>query len=175
MKQAQSTKLWSAWCRHPHRFNELATKSEQWHAKHRLACFNVWHPSLKTVDVLPWTCKTRSEGKWLSRQTSRQSNHHKWLASWKIHSMQAQSQGHHTTDRLEERGVERVRLTIFTERTRKVHHQSDRQRNRFKDKAGKLPMGWQTYGLFWMQKYHFELNWTCQLWNLIAYYAICLM
>ena len=29
-----------------------------------------------------------SEGKWLSKQTGRQSNPHKWLASWKIRSVE---------------------------------------------------------------------------------------
>jgi len=39
--------------------------------------------------------------------------------------LQAQSQGHHTSNRLKERGVERKRETIFLERTREDHGQSD--------------------------------------------------
>ena len=50
-------------CYHPHRFNELAPKSEKWNGKPRLECVNSWHPPSKTpVDILPWTCQ--SEGKW---------------------------------------------------------------------------------------------------------------
>ena len=51
--------------------------------------------------------------KWPSRQTDRQSNPHKLLlGKSKVfrnlrHYPRAQSQGHHTIDRLEERGVER--------------------------------------------------------------------
>ena len=53
-------------CHHPHRFNELATKSEKWNGKPRLECVDGRHPPSKTpVGVLPWTC--RSEGKRPSR------------------------------------------------------------------------------------------------------------
>ena len=46
---------------HPHRLNELATKSEKCNKKHRLVCANVRHPPSETrVDVLLWTF--RSEG-----------------------------------------------------------------------------------------------------------------
>ena len=44
------------------------------------------------------------------------------------------SQGHHTTDRLEERGVES--RTIFLERTREGHRQSNEHWNRFKGNVG---------------------------------------
>ena len=44
-------------CQHPHKFNELATKSEKCNGQHP--------PSKTPVGVLPWTCQ--SEGKWLSR------------------------------------------------------------------------------------------------------------
>ena len=53
-------------CRHPHRFNQLATRSEKWNGKRRLECVDGRHPPLKTpVGVLHWSC--RSEGKWRSR------------------------------------------------------------------------------------------------------------
>ena len=39
------------------------------------------------MDILPWTCQ--SEGKWPSRQTGEQCNHHKWFSSWKIWSVEA--------------------------------------------------------------------------------------
>ena len=49
-------------CHHPHRFNELATKSEKWNGKPRAECDNGQHPPSKTpVGELPWTCL--SEGK----------------------------------------------------------------------------------------------------------------
>ena len=52
-------------CHHPHRFNELATRSEMWNGNPRLECVNGWHPPSKTtMGVLPLTC--RSEGKWLA-------------------------------------------------------------------------------------------------------------
>ena len=35
-------------CRHPHRVNELATNSEKWSGKPRLACANVRHPPSET-------------------------------------------------------------------------------------------------------------------------------
>ena len=54
------------------------------------------------------------------------------------HYMRAQSQGHHTIDRLKERGVERgsARRSSVLERTREGHRQSDEHWNRFKGDAG---------------------------------------
>ena len=49
------------------------------------------------------------------------------------HYLRAQSQGHHTTDRLKERGVERE---IPLERTREGHRLSDERWNCFKDNVG---------------------------------------
>ena len=57
-------------CHPPHRFNELGTKNEKWNGKPRSET-----ASKCPVGVLPWTWQ--SEGKWPSRQTGRQSNHHK--------------------------------------------------------------------------------------------------
>ena len=70
-------------------------------------------PPWKTpVVVPPWTC--RSEGKRPSRQTGGQSSSNNGLLLGRSevlrslrHYLRAQSQGHHTVDRLEERGVER--------------------------------------------------------------------
>ena len=54
------------------------------------------------------------------------------------HYLRAQSQGHHTTDRLKERGVERGSAKrSLLERTREGHRQSDEHWNRFKDNVGK--------------------------------------
>ena len=81
--------------------------------KPRLECVDGRHPPTKTpVGVLPWTC--RSEGKRPSRQTGGQSSSNNGLLLGRSevlrslrHYLRAQSQGHHTVDRLEERGVER--------------------------------------------------------------------
>ena len=52
----------------------------------------------------------------------------------------AQSQGHHTIDRLGgERRRKRKRSTIFLERTRKGHRQSDQHWNCFKGNTGETP------------------------------------
>ena len=59
-----------------------------------------------SVGALPWAC--RCEEKWPSRHNGGKSNPHKWLAARSLrHYLRAQSQGQHTTDRLEDRGVER--------------------------------------------------------------------
>ena len=56
------------------------------------------------------------------------------------HYLRAQSQGHHTVDRLEERGVKRLEevldVMIFLERTREGHRQSDEHWNRLKGNGG---------------------------------------
>ena len=54
------------------------------------------------------------------------------------HYLRAQSQPHHTIDRLEERGVERgsARRSSVLKRTREGHRQSDEHWNRFKGNVG---------------------------------------
>ena len=54
------------------------------------------------------------------------------------HCLRAQSQGHHTIDRLEggERRGKRKHWTTFPERTREGHRQSDEHGNCFKGNAG---------------------------------------
>ena len=48
-----------------------------------------------------------------------------------------ESQGHHTNDRLEERGIEkRKRQTIFLQKTREGHRQSNEYWNRLEDNVG---------------------------------------
>ena len=90
-------------CHHPHRFNDLATKSEKWNGKARPECVNGRHqPSKTSVGVLPW-----SEGKWPSRSTSGLLVERSEVLRSLRHYLWAQSQGHHTIDRLEERGVGR--------------------------------------------------------------------
>ena len=140
-------------CHHPHRFNELATKSEKWKWKPRLACVSVHLPPWQTpVDVLPWTC--RSQGKWPSRETDGQGNPHKWLASRKIWSIKEPETAPagtkprtSITDRLEQKGIERgsAGRSSLT-KTRKGHGQSDQGWTYFKGDTGKT--GRNAYGLF---------------------------
>ena len=57
----------------------------------------------------------------------------------------------------------RKRQTIFLERTREGHRQSDEHWNRFKCNFGETSKrlgGAHNYGLFRAHKYHLELNWT---------------
>ena len=72
-----------------------------------------------------------------------------------------QSQGHHTIDRLEERGVEEEALDDLPERTREGHRQSDEHWNHFKGDIGETTDrrgGAHNYRLFRAHKYHLELN-----------------
>ena len=74
----------------------LLQKVKSGSGKPRLECVDGRHPPSKTnVGVLPWTCW--SEGLLLRRSGNLRSTRH---------YLRAQSQGHHTIDRLEERGVE---------------------------------------------------------------------
>ena len=104
----------------------------------RLECVNGQHPPSKTpVGVLPWTCQ--SEGKWPSRYTSGYGTLTNGLllrGSEMLRSLWAQSQRHHTTDHV--RGLERrsMRRTIFLERMREGHCQSDEHWNHFKGNTG---------------------------------------
>ena len=52
------------------------------------------------------------------------------------HYLRAQSQGHHTIDRVEERRGKRMRSMVFFERTRGGHRQSEEHRNCFKGNIG---------------------------------------
>ena len=162
-------------CHHPHRFNELATKSEKWNGKPRLECVSGRYLLSKTpVGALSWTC--RSEGKWPSRQTGGKSNPHKWLASRKIWS-----------------GEELETLPAGT-KPRTSHHRFPWRREAWKEEAlDDLPrkdergpssirrtlelferrrwgnfweMGWTAcYRPFRTHRYHLELNWAQLNWT----------
>ena len=85
----------------------------KWNGKPRLACISVRHPRSEVyVGALTWTCW--SEWKWPNRYAGRQSNHTNALRLGRpdvlrsfSHYLRAQSQGHHTIDRLKERGMKR--------------------------------------------------------------------
>ena len=151
-------------CHHPHRFNELATKSEKWNGKPRLECVNGRHPPSKTpMGVLPRTC--RSEGKWPSRQAGEQSNPHKWLASrkiWNVEELETllakdikpsiawrrKAWKEEALDDLPlkcEKGPSSIRRTV-----------EPLQRRHW----GNLwETGWSAYRLFRAHRYHLKLNW----------------
>ena len=97
---------------YPHRFSELAAKSEKWNGKSRLACVNgrpdirklLWvycpaHAGIKGNDRAD-----RLAGK--ATITSGLSLGRSEVLRYLKHYLCAQSQGHHSIDRLEERGVE---------------------------------------------------------------------
>ena len=123
-------------CHHPHRFNELDTKSGKRNREPRLECVNgrhhrrkLWvycpgHAGVKgmTADRLAGKV-TLTSGLLLGRsEVLRSLSHYLW----------AQSQGYHAIDRLEEIGVERG----FIGRTRESRCQSDEHWNRFKGDVG---------------------------------------
>ena len=78
------------------------------------------------------------------------------------HYLRAQNQGHHTIDRLEERGVERgsARRSSLKGRERAIiairRTLEPFQRQRW---GNFLEMGWDAYWLFRVHRYHAELNW----------------
>ena len=97
------------------------------------------------------------------------------------HYLWAQSQGHHTIDHLEERGVERGGARRCSMKGRegmekgsarwpflnKLKEQeraiiSKRQTELFQRHFGGSfwEMGWSTYGLFWTRRFHLEPDWT---------------
>ena len=93
--------------------NERATKSEKWNGKPRLECVNGRHAST-FENSSGFDMPVRVNGNDRADRLAGKSTHHKWLACRKmlrslIHYLRAQSQGHHTIDRLERTGVERGR------------------------------------------------------------------
>ena len=82
------------------------------------------------------------------------------------HYLRAQSQGHHTIDRQEERGVERrsARWSSLKGRERAIVNQTNIG-TVSKATLGKLwETGWSAYGLFRAHRCRLELNWT-ELWE----------
>ena len=101
---------------------------------------NGWHPASKTpVVALPWTCWTEDSvndraNRLAGKATLRNGlllGRSEVLRSLR-HYLRAQSQGHHTIDRVEERGVERV----FLEKMRERNCHSDEHWNRSEGNIG---------------------------------------
>ena len=116
------------------------------------------------LDMPEWG-ETTEQTDWRAKQPSQVACFSEVLKFWEAWdtNLRAQSQWHHTIDRLEERGMQRgsARRSSF-ERTREGHRQSDEHWNRFKGKrwGNVLETGWNAYGLFRAHRYHLELNWT---------------
>ena len=97
-----------------HRLNELATDNNRSGMGSPGWCMSQWSTST-FWNSCGWTALDTPEWrKWPSRQTGGQSTPNKWVASWKIwtverslrHYLQAKkSQGHHPISHLEERGM----------------------------------------------------------------------
>ena len=90
---------------------------------------------------------------------------------YEVHYLRAQSQGHHTVDRLEERGVERgsARRSSLKGRERAFVNQTNIG-TVLKSDSGEASerRGWCAYGHFRAYRYHLELNWTAEartLWD----------
>ena len=109
-----------------------------------MECVDGRHPPSKTpAGVLPWTC--RSENRLAGKVTLTSGlllGRSEVLRSLR-HYLRAQSQGHHTIDRLEERGVERRsarRSSLNLKGREGGHRQSDEHGNRFKGNVGDLKL-----------------------------------
>ena len=160
---------------HPHRFNELATKmksgmgSPDWNAS--MTDINLRKLLWTSLNMPEWWEMTEQID-WRAKQPSQL-----WLACGNCglllrrsevlrslrHYLRVQSQGHHTIDRLEERGVERgsYRQSCSKGWERAIVNQTN---NGTVSKAtlGKLLRdGWSAYRLFRAHKYHLELNSLC--------------
>ena len=147
--------------------NELATESEKWNGKRkpRQECADGRHPPWITlVGVLPWTC--RSDGKWPSRSTSRQSNSHKWLASRKVWNVEE-------LETLPAGTKPRTSRTPSIAWRREAWKEETLDDLPWKDKRGSLSIRrtlelfqrrflekFPRYGLFRAHRYHLELSWT---------------
>ena len=79
------------------------------------------------------------------------------------HYLQVQGQGHHTIDRLEERGS--ARLSAMEGQARAIFNQMN-DGTVSKTTLGKPETGWSLYGIFQAHRYHLELNWTVCFKNL---------
>ena len=115
-------------CHPPHRFNELATKSKRWNGKPSLERVNGRHSSSETpVGVLLFTCQSKLYRE-MTERLDLQTKHATITSGLRLgrskvlrslrHYLRAQSQGNHTIDRLEERGVERGSAGQFSSKRR---------------------------------------------------------
>ena len=81
---------------------------KKWNGKPRVKCVNGRHPPSKTpVVVLPWTCRSEGQDRLAGKPASSSGLHLGWSEVFRSSRPYPREQGlgHHTTDRLEERGV----------------------------------------------------------------------
>ena len=113
-----------------------------------------------TMDMLEWREMTKEIG--------RQSNPHKWLASWKICSAEELETlpvgtkprtSHHRSPGGEGCGKKKHE-TIFLERTRKGHHQSGEHWNHFEGDTGETSERWDGAHMVFSEHIDTNLNWT---------------
>ena len=103
-------------CHHSHRFKKVKSGK----GKPRLACVKVRHPPSKNhVGVMSWTCRS---------QMKRQSRSIDWRAKQPSQAVCVSRTSHHRSPGGQRRR-QRKRSTIFLERTRKGHRQSDQHWN----------------------------------------------
>ena len=132
----------------------------------RLACTNVQRPLSETrADVLPSICRVKGNDRADRLAGKATITNDLRLGGSEVlrslrHYLQAQSQGNHTIDRVEERVAEtgsakrsslkgRERATVSQTNIATVSNIT----------SGKPEIGWSAYGLFGAHTYHLELNW----------------
>ena len=78
------------------------------------------------------------------------------------HYLRAQSQGHHSIDRLEERGVERGSARRSSLKDQRGPSSIRRTLEPFQRQCREnfWETGWSACGLFWVYRYHPELDWS---------------
>ena len=110
--------------------SQIAARNEKWNGKPRLEHVSGRHPSKTPVGALPWTYqsegKLRTGGAKQPQKEGCVSGRLEVLRSLR-HYLRAQSQGHYTIDRLEERGVERgsARQSSFKRHERAIFNQTN--------------------------------------------------
>ena len=121
-------------CHHPHRLSKLVTKCEKWNAKPRLTWVSARNPPSETpVDLLHWIW--RSQGKWQAKEPPRVAYVSEGMKPVEeLETLRGGGgggggggRGNHTTNRLEERGVERrsVRRSLLAGRERAIVSQTN--------------------------------------------------
>ena len=116
-----------------------------------------WNESMVDIHLrkLLWVYCPGREGKPPSRETWRSEE----LRSLRRY-LRAQSQGHHTIDHLEERGMERGSARWSSLKGREGHRQSDKRWNHFKGNVGETSERWGGAHMGFSVWIDTILNWT---------------
>ena len=112
------------------------------------------------LDMPEWR-ETAEQTDWRAKQLPQVACFSEVLRSLR-HYLRAQSQGHHTTDRLEGRGVDRRSGRRFPSKDERGNSSVKRTLEPFqRQRWGNFwETGWSACGLFPAHRYHLELNWT---------------